>query len=110
MPHPAKKLSTALFALTLLSVSLVAASAEQPGTPTTNNQALDMEANLQDSVPDDDLPEKTHQPNPRLVIQENLQELPDVKTIEQPVPESGSQPPEEEAESLRQRFLKKATD
>lgn len=107
MSRPAKKLSIALLVLILLSTSLVAASAEQQGTP-TNNQSLDMEANLQDSMPVDDRPGETHPPNPRLVIQENLQELPDVKTIEQPAPEADGQSPEKKTDSLRQRFFKKS--
>ena len=81
MSHPVRKLSTALFALILLSAFLVAANAEQQDTSTANNQAMDMEANLQDSMPAEDRPGETHPPNPRLVIQENLPELPYVKII-----------------------------
>lgn len=45
------------------------------------NQRQDMERNLQDSIPGEDLKEQQDLQNPRIVVQENLLEMPDVKTV-----------------------------
>jgi len=50
-------------------------------TSTQTNQQLGMQDNLEGSIPDSDLKEEQELANPRIVVPENLQELPDVKTV-----------------------------
>ena len=52
---------------------------ENDSSPT--NQQQGMQDNLAGSIPDSDLRKEQELENPRIVVHENLQEMPDVKTV-----------------------------
>ena len=79
----------------LIAQGAVASETNSSGVAEKSDQQKGMEENLQDSVPTADLQEQQNQgelENPRLVIQENLKESPDVRVVttsdqsEQPEP------------------------
>lgn len=73
-----------LILLALIAQGAIASETNSSGAADKSNQQKGMEENLQDSLPMADLQEQQNQgelDNPRLVIQENLKESPDVRVI-----------------------------
>jgi len=78
------------FELTLLFISALmiahtpaaAAAGKSPEEATSKtSQQQGMEDNLEDSIPQSDLEEQQELENPRIIVPENLQEMPEVKTV-----------------------------
>jgi len=59
----------------------VAAGNSQEGSTSKTSQQQGMEDNLEDSIPQTDLEEQQGLENPRIVVPENLQEMPEVRTV-----------------------------
>ena len=103
------KLSTVIFTLILLSGSPLTASAgEQQQIGASHDQTLDMEENLLDSTLDGDRIAQGNVPNPRVVIHENLQEMPEVRTVEHPEEKTDDSVSQKESGGLGNRVLNKS--
>ena len=77
----------------------------------TSTQQTGMEDNLEDSIPSDDLKEQQDLQDPRIAIQENLQEMPDVKTISSDEPDSSfTQKTKEELKELEEELQSETVD
>lgn len=78
-------LIASLFATQVTAVAAANTNQETWATPNDHHVSEHqpgMEGDLEDSLPESDLEEQQTLQNPRVVIQENLQEMPDVKTVE----------------------------
>jgi len=71
-----------------LSLLFIAGMLTAQAVCATGTQQTGMEDKLEDSVPSVDLKEQQDLQNPRIVVHENLQEMPDVKTISHNEPDS----------------------
>ena len=103
-------LSTVIFTLIILSGSPLTASAgeQQQIGASHSDQTLGMEDNLQGSMPDKDGLAEGNVPNPRIAIQENLQEMPEVRTIEHPEEKTGDSVSQNETGGLGNKLLNKS--
>jgi len=69
-------------AMMIAQAPAAAAAGDSPKQDTTETaQQQGMEDNLEDSIPQSDLDEQHGLENPRIVIPENLQEMPEVKAV-----------------------------
>ena len=84
--------------LLLINIGLMitqAVDAADPDNPAENNSVQDsqqqaIQDNLVDSIPPDDLKQQQELQPPRIVVPENLQEMPEVQTISMKKEVSGS--------------------
>ena len=96
------------FNLTLL---FIAGMLIAPAVFATGTQQKGMEDNLEDSIPHVDLEEQQDLQNPRIVVQENLQEMPDVKAVSNDDPDSSfTQKTKEELEELEEELQLETAD
>jgi len=95
------KLSLLFISGMLIAQAVCATGAQQNG----------MEDNLEDSIPSVDLKEQQDLQNPRIVVHENLQEMPDVKTISNDEPDSSfAQKTREELKELEEELQLETVD
>lgn len=91
----------------LIAQAVCATSTQQ----TTSTQQKGMDDNLEDSIPSYDLNEQQDLQNPRIVIPENLQEMPDVKAVFNDDPDSSfTQKTKEELKKLEEELQLETVD
>jgi len=91
------------------SSSFASLNEEQTGSPPSSSQQEDLEENLEDAIPESNKEEQQLE-NPRIVVHENLGEMPDVQVVsdevgaaeESSTDENGSEPLKRTEEELKQ--------
>ena len=89
----------------MIAQTIAVADSDPPpeDTSTPSNQQQGMQDNLEGSIPDIDLKEEQGLENPRIVVPENLQELPDVKTVSNKGDSGEAESDDEPEKSLLQK-------
>ncbi len=91
----------------LIAQAVCATSTQQ----TTSTQQKGMDDNLEDAIPSDDLKEQQDLQNPRIVIPENLQEMPEIRAVSSDDPDSSfTQKTKEELKELEEELQLEAVD
>ena len=100
------KFSVSFIVGMMIAQSISVAGADTP-TQTASTQASQqqqgMQDNLEGSIPDSDLNEEQELENPRIVVPENLQEMPDVKMVSNKGDSSKAQSDDEPKDPLLQK-------
>ena len=93
--------------ISILPFAQVIAETETNSPPeqdsSASNQQQGMQDNLEGSIPDSDLKDEEQLQNPRIVIPENLQEMPDVRTVSNKGDTGGTQSVDESKDPPSQK-------